>query len=65
MQEHEESGGMSVKVCGMCWMCRYTRKCRRPTLLYRVCRLIQAFCPCCQVANHQLGEDFQRSRRFV
>jgi hypothetical protein len=64
MDDNPPKPGLSAKFCGACWMCRYTRSCKKPNLFYRFCRMLQMICPNCHVANRELGQNFQQSRHF-
>ncbi|MBN1822912.1 MAG: hypothetical protein JW803_01185 [Endomicrobiales bacterium] len=61
----DENIPASVKMCGECPTCRYTRSAEKPNFRYRVSRFIQKnLCPACRAANKKLGRDFQKSTKF-
>jgi hypothetical protein len=51
-----------VKVCAECPLCRYTRACKELGVKYYFYRVLELLCPCCHLANRQLGKNFQKSR---
>jgi hypothetical protein len=54
----------AVKFCTECWICKYTRNCKKRNVLYYICRLAQKICPCCYIANKRLKKGYQKSRYF-
>ncbi len=53
-----------VKFCENCWLCKYTRGCKKNSFSYRLARLIQKLCPPCYLANKKLQKNYQKSEFF-
>ncbi len=61
MDKNANETSFSVKLCADCWVCKYTRNCKKPNMLYYICRGVEKICPWCFLANRKLKKDFQKS----
>ncbi len=64
MNKNTNKTDNAVKLCAECWICKYTRNCKKRNVLYYIYRLVEKICPCCYMANKKLKKDFQKSRYF-
>ena len=53
-----------VRYCANCRLCKYTRGCKKRSILYHIARMVQKICPICYMANRTLRKNFQDSNVF-